>query len=786
MIKSNIKIALRNFLSQKGYSLINISGLATGLACCIIILLYVDFKLSFDKDWENSENIYRLTTDMTWADGTTEPTALSTSAPARVLPAQFPEIKAAVRFQMSGNVLMEIDNKQPYFEGGLLFGDSTVFKVFNHPLVIGDPDKVLVKPYSIVISREKAQKYFGNNPAIGKIIRINDQNDWTVTGVMENIPSNTHLRYDFIASSASNDSFNSDNWMNVSLITYILLEDHTNQDEFELKIQNYCKENLGNIDKVIKLRLQKITDIHLHNDRTYETGTTSDINHIYLLSAVAILILLIACINYMNLSTARLSRRSKEIGVRKVLGAKRISIIWQFIVESIIITFFSLFIAIVLIETFIPGFNNLLQTNIYLNYNKWLIKLIFIAIAVGFISGSYPAIYMSGIKPAQIFQAKIRGGKGSSFIRKFLVVFQFGITITLFICTNTIFRQLNYLNNSELGFDKEKIISNWIWNSQKLNKGNVLKSQLLQYPQISNVSFANSQPGLFMGKDNYIPENYENHIPLYSITADYDFAKTMGLEIVNGRDFSTDFSTDSLGVLINEAAAKYFGWDNPIGKEIIWSVYDLNTTGEVIGVIKDFHFLSMHQAIEPLIIRADQPNQPNLIIRLANKNKTESINKIKNLWKEFDPVYPFDHSFMDDDYESLYTAENQLSKILTWFTIITLIIACLGLFGLSAYMSEKRNKEIGIRKVNGATESLIIILLSKEFSKWVLLSIPIAFPLSWLVMNKWLQNFEYKVNISILTFLISTIAALIIAFLTTSYQAWKAARKNPVETLKCE
>lgn len=786
MLKTNIKIAIRNFLNQKAYSFINIIGLSTGLACFFLIFLYVEYKLGYDKQLEDSESIYRLTTDMMWADGYIEETALSASAPAKVYHDIFPEIKAAVRMNSSGNILMEHNNIR-FYEAGLLYSDSSFFDVFKYPLINGDPRKVLSEPYSLLVSQKMADKYFGEEPALGQTVKINNDKDWTVTGVFENIPGNTHLPFDFLASSATLDEFKSNNWMDIGLLTYFLLEKNTNSSELETKIQNYSIENLGNASEVFKNRLQKLTDIHLFNDRTYELAITSDINHIYLLSAVAILILIIACINYMNLSTARSTKRFMEVGVRKVNGANRLSLIRQFLIESFIISFLSLFFSIVIVETFISGFNNLLQTDIFLDYNNWIFRILGLVVIVALVSGSYPALYISGFRAVQIFQIKASGSKGNVFIRKALIVFQFGITITLFISTITIFRQLDYLKKTELGFDKELILSNWIWNEQNLKRGNLLKNELLQYPQIKSMCFANSQPGLYIGKDNFIPEDFSDPIPMYSIVTDFDFLRTMGLEIVEGRDYSSDFSTDSLAVIINETAARELGWENPLGKEIIWDVFRKNTKGEIIAVIKDFNYLSLHQKIEPLVIRAHEQKQPNMIIQLAdNMNKTGTIELIEEIWNRFDPVYPFDFTFIEDDFNSLYTAEKQLSKILTWFTIITLIIACLGLFGLSAYMSERRNKEIGIRKVNGASVINIIILLTKQFGKWILISVLIAYPIAWIILNKWLNNFEYKVNISWLTFVLSTILALFIAFMTTSWQARKTAMRNPVDSLKYE
>ncbi len=810
MFKNYFKIMLRNIAKYKGYSVINIAGLAIGMACCILILLWVKDEISYDRYHEKANRIYRLA--FSGNIGGSEYRTAAVAAPtASALINDFPEVEQATRLYVpyrQADRFIRYEDKT-FKETKIAFADANFFDIFTIHLTDGSPKEALANPNSIIISELMATKYFSDEDPLGKIIGMDDVADFKVTGVFKTIPSNSHFHFDFIASLSSLEESRDPWWLNnLAFRTYILLRGGVDYNVLEAKFPNMIKkyitpmfkqlygEDHGDLTEIgmrLKYSLQPLREIHLHSNLLMEFEPNGDIRYIYVFSSIALFILLIACVNFMNLSTARSANRVKEVGIRKVVGSAHWQLILQFLMESTFLSLVALAIALLLVNFVIPYFNYLSgkELTFFDLTNKTIFSSLFIImIAVGFIAGSYPAFFLSSFKPISVLKNKFFKASGSLNLRNVLVLFQFAISIILIFGTVIILQQLHYIENKKLGFNKEQVLI--IHDTRTLgSKVHTFKQELLQNPQVVSVSVTGFLPVTSERlTDGMHPDGIyrENGTLIQRWLVDFDYIKTMGMEIIQGRNFSTSFRSDSTAVIINESAVKHFGWDNPIGKRIGDYTAPPNAVIQdwtVIGVVKDFHYESLRNQIAPLGLFIS--SSTNMVsIRLNIKDFSKTIQWIKEKWQRFTHGQPFEYSFLDDRFEQMYLNESKLGKIFGIFTVLAIFIGCMGLFGLTVYSAEKRTKEIGIRKVLGASISEMVVLLAKEYTKWILLANLFALPIAHYAMNKWLQNFAYRIAISWWMFFLAGMLALGIALLTVSYQSIKAALANPVESLRYE
>ena len=791
MFKNYLCIALRNLKRHKLYSFINISGLAVGLACCVLIFMFVRHELSYDRFHVHSDRIYRAVVGehqngkWIYSVGTPEPLGAA-------LEQELPEVVKSVRFFHPSWIekwAVSYKNKS-FYEEQVFFTDPSFFKVFSFPLIQGNPGSALNEPHSIVISQNAAQKYFGSENPMGKVLLIDDSIETKVTGVTENVPPNSHFSFDFLVSfDAMPHKWILNNWRSQNCYTYLLLQRSFSPSELEPKLSQFLKKHFGPV-KNVKFEFQPLTDIHLHS-RDFRQDMAShigDINSVYVFSGIAVFILIIACINFVNLTTARSISRAKEVGMRKVIGAQRSQLIRQFFGESILFSLMALFLAFILALSMIPNLNRVIGQNLSLDQSRLLeTGLIFLGIALmaGILSGVYPALYLSRFQPIKVIRENYHTGAKSSGFRKVLVVAQFTISIALIIGTLVISQQNRFLRNKNLGFDQEQVLVVPLWDSQAQKKFPAFKNTLLKIPEIMSVSGSSSIPGKSVGTRGVKPEG-NPWSPRNSLIVDEDFIPTFGIELKEGRNFSKKFPSDREDAyIINQAAVDEFGWEEPLAKQLIWKG-DKNGKGTVIGVIKDFHYQSLHQKIEPLVLFMAWRAASYTSIRIRTQNTLDTIASIKKGWNEFHPGHSFEYFFVDSYFDRLYRSEIRMGQIFRYFTFLALFISCLGLFGLTSFMVSQRTKEIGIRKVLGASGGNIVMLFSKEFMKWVVLSNLISWPLAYVLMKQWLQNFAYRIQIPLWAFLASAFIAVMIAFFTVSIQSLRAARTDPVESLRYE
>jgi putative ABC transport system permease protein len=792
MFKNYLKIAFRNLRRHKLYSLINVSGMAIGMACCLLIILFIQDELSYDRFNEKADQIYRVAKIETRNDETVNyPLVFPVMAPK--LKEEFPEVLDAVRFDRQSSVAVARENIQ-FIEPRFFYADANVFDMFTFPLVQGDAKTALQDPYCLVLTEDMARKYFGRENPVGKTLTIDNKEDYRVTGVLKNLPHTSHIKFDFLASICTMEAENpryGKLWA-WSCYTYLLLPRGYSPSELERKLPDFVRRHRNEeAAKALTFYLQPLTKIHLHSNLAYEIESNGDIRSIYIFSAIAFFILLIACINFMNLATARSAHRAKEVGLRKVLGADRRQLARQFLGESFILSIFALLIAVALVELSLPAFSALTGKAVRINYiDNGLIPLGLAGLLffVGIVSGSYPAFFLSAFHPAEILRGKFRAGLKSSFFRKFLVVTQFSISIVLIVSTVVVYTQLDFIRNKKLGFDKEHLIVLSVGEQEMRAKYEAFRNGLLQNSRILSVAASTSFPGLIPTISKFVPEGAEDKEPLTlrNMLVDYDFIKTFGMEIKEGRDFSRHFPTDAReAFLINETAARQFGWDSAVGKKLT----DLDGgSGQVIGVIRDFHFRSKHQRIEPLILSILPDNRfiYFISVKLGPGNLQESLSFLKEEWRKYSAGRPLEYVFLDENFDKLYGAEQKLSRLFSAFSFLAILIACLGLFGLASFASEQRTKEIGVRKTLGASVANIVLLFSREFTRWVLVANVLAWPIAYFAMSRWLQSFAYRVDIRLWMFLLAASLALAIALLTVSFQAMKAALANPVDALRYE
>jgi ABC-type antimicrobial peptide transport system permease subunit len=785
MFKNYLKIALRNIKRHKGYSFINIVGLAIGMACCILILLWVQDELSYDRFHENADDIYRVIQDINFTDHSTT-WAITQGPLGPSLKEDYPEIINAVR--ITGRELRLTYDEKSYDEGAGM-ADGSIFEMFTFPLIKGDPATALSDPFSIILTEEMAAKYFGDEDPIGKIIKADNKWDFQVTGVMKNVPLNSHLQFDFLIPFIFGRELNYtvDRWGNSQFRTYVQLQKGVPAQEVIQKISGHLFEK-PTIEKDARLNLQALTRIHLFSNYEYDSAH-GDIMYVTLFSIIAFFILLIACINFMNLATARSGNRAKEVGMRKVAGAHKTDIIKQFYGESILLAFIALLFAVAFVWLLLPVFNNLAAKELSMNLSgnlSILLGLLGIAMLTGIIAGSYPALFLSAFQPVMVLKgSRLSGSKGSLF-RKILVVFQFSLTILLIVCTAGVYNQINYIQNRKLGYDKEHMIYFGMRGDMR-TQFDAVKNELLQNPNILGVTATSNVPTYGYTFSNSLwrweGQSPDEEILMRAVFIDVDYFKTFGMEIAEGRSFSREFPTDATeAIMVNEEAVKAMGMESPIGKRL--SIQDNNFN--IIGVVKNYHFRSLRQKIDPLILIYNPGNSRALFARLKSENIPQTIGYIENLWKKFAPGYPFNFRFLDEALDRMYRSEQRIGTLFQYFSFLAILISCLGLLGLASFMAEKRTKEIGIRKVLGASTSNITLLLSKEFTKWVLIANVIAWPIAYFAVSKWLQGYVYKANIALWSFILSGVLALFIALITVSYQSIKAALANPIDSLRYE
>jgi putative ABC transport system permease protein len=799
MISNYFKIAIRNILRHKVYSFINIVGLAVGMACTILILLWVQYELSFDLYHEKADRIYRLVTY--GAIGKMKGGyAVSNYIAGKILAKDYPEVERSARFQkIPFKILIQYKDKQ-FFEDNIFMADDTVFNIFTFPFIKGGPQDALKRAYSIVITEDMAQKYFGNEDPIGRVIKADNKFEYTVTGVMKSVPPNSHFIFNALVSFETlryvHENYQEEieeDWLDHDNYTYLLLREAYDYRDLEKKfpafIEKYMGETLKALGAKVEYFLQPLTQIHLNSILGHDMDN-GNMAYVYAFSIIAIFVLFIACINFMNLSTARSASRAKEVGVRKTLGARRSNLVHQFFSETFLLSFVSFVISLGLVEIALPFFRSLTGSELSLDYiimPRLILGYLGLVSFVAFVAGSYPAFFLSAFQPIKVLTGRIKAGATGSRIRSVLVTFQFTISIGLIIGSVISFSQLSYMKQKRLGFNKDQIAVIRIVGDSLRKMIPTIKAELISISGIIDVAASSHVPGRVSAWHAFVPQGYNlsQTRVMGKISINPDFIPTMGIQIVDGRNFSHEIISDqSESILINEAAARRYDWKNPVGKTIHLLMNDTNKT--VIGVVRDYHLRSLHHEIMPLYI----DNDPSNFLYISTKIKPDDVSKtlrdLRKKWAEIAPDQPFDYFFLDESFDLQYRAEEKLGLIFSNFTLIAILVACLGLFGLASFTAEQRTKEIGIRKALGATVSSIVILLIKEFTKWVLLANIIAWPIAYVAMNHWLQNGAYRIKIGLGTFILAGVLALVIALMTVGYQAFKAAKANPVEALRYE
>ena len=784
MIKNYLKVALRNIKKSKIYSFVNISGLAIGMACCFLIFLYVQHEFSYDRFHEKPNQIYRVTAE--WLVEGQAQIYQTTAAPvASALMNDFPEVQNAARVRRTRAIIYH--SSQSYVERRVYLVDPSFFDIFNFPLIRGNPKTALGNPHSIVLTEKSSEKYFGREDPIGKTLTFGKRFDFEITGIAKDVPPNSHLNFDFLVRFDFINEYTNFNylasWRAWNFHTYVLLQKDFSLSDFKEKTAAFIKKYRGKDST-------NPQSLHLHPLTKINLETYGKLKYIYFFSAIAIIILILVCINFMNLSVARSSTRIREIGMRKVMGANRPQLIKQFLGESIVMAFLALPLALLLASMVLPAFNSLLMTQVQTNYFQnlpFILSIFGITLASSLISGSYPALYLSAFQPVQSLKGELKSRRGVLCLRSLLVIFQFSISIILIISTIAIYHQMKYIQNMNLGFNKDFIVNVPIFEPGLRQQSDYVKSELLQNPSISSATVSSFYPGSYPNQSvDWEGRKEDEELMMAWYSVDHDFIRTFEMEIVEGRDFSRGFPSDiQSAYILNETAAKGFGWESAVGKQFMVERADF-TMGKVIGVMKDFHFASLHHNIRPLALVLDPEGGDHFSLKIAPKNMSGTLSFIEKKFKEFAPNAPFNYSFVDDEIAELYMEEERLGKLISSFSVLAILIACLGLLGLASFAINRRTKEIGIRKVLGATVSNIIILLTREFSKLVLLANIFAWPIAFYVMKKWLQNFAYRIDIGLWLFVLSALLALFIAVLTIGYHAIRAAFANPADSLRYE
>jgi len=786
MVRHSLLLIYRNILRNRSYFLINLIGLATGLSCTLLIYLWVRDELSVDKFHALDNRLYEIMEHQQYADNV----MTTTSTPgilAETLKEEFPEVEYAATTTWVEPFTLSIKDHNVKAKGYHVGSDF--FNMFSYPLLQGQADQVLKDKFSIVISRDLAVKLFGSEEkAVGKTVELQHDKSFIVTGVFENIPSLSSIQFEFVLTL---EFYKDDNdwilsWGNNGPATFVVLRDGSDPDAFSAKIKDFVKSKQDkNEDSNVSLFLQRYSDRYLHGK--YENGVQSGgrIEYVQLFSIIAIFILVIACINFMNLSTARASRKAKEVGIRKSVGAARGSIILQYMSESLLMTMASVVLALVFVWLFLPQFNLITEKKITFNLldPELLLWIGGITLFTGLLAGSYPALYISRFRPAMVLKGEMKGTLGELWARKGLVIFQFALSVILIVSVLVVYKQVEYVQTQNLGYNKEHLIRFPMEGRTETNRETFLK----EVRKIPGVVSATSLGHTLIGRNNntsgleWEGKNPEDEILFENVASNYGLIETLGVELSAGRTFSEDFGADSAKIIFNEAAIRVMNLENPIGKTIkLWGRYDM----EIIGVVKDFHFQSLHDVVNPLFFRLSPRNTWNIMIRLEAGREKETLEALGKFYNEFNPGFTFEYQFQDDEYAQQYAAEQRVATLSFYFATMAILISCLGLFGLATFTGERRTKEIGIRKVMGSSSTNIVLLLSGDFTKMVLISIVLALPISYWLLSHWLERFAFHVKLGVAYFIIAGAIALVTAWLTVASQTIKAANINPVKCLR--
>ncbi|WPU91081.1 ABC transporter permease [Mucilaginibacter sabulilitoris] len=807
MLKNYFKTAIRSLRKNTGFTAINILGLSVGLATCLLIVFYVIDEVGYDRFNKKADRIMRVNFEIKF--GGNHSRYAQTMAPlAQVLKTEFPNVETTLRLKGRGGVHVKKGNENIQ-EDRIVYSDPALFDVFTLPIINGNAATALVEPNSAVITESTAKKYFDQTDVVGKTLVLNDHENYKITGVIKDIPKQSHFNYDFFLSMSTLGESRETTWLSNNFNTYVLLKPGVDYKKFNAQLPPMMRRHINvELQSVVhlttdefekagnffKMDVTPLTDIHLYSDKIGELGHNGNIMYIYIFSAIAIFILLIACVNFMNLSTARSSNRAREVGVRKVLGSPRGSLIAQFLAESILVTFVSTLIAVLMAWAFLPLFNQVASKELAITLHSliWLVPvMIAVSLVIGCLAGFYPAFFLSAFQPVDVLKGKLSTGFKGGMLRSFLVVFQFSISIILIIGTLVIYNQLKYIQNKNLGYDRNQILI--VKNTGALgNQAKIFKQEVKQLPGVDDATLT-----------GYLPTaDYRNTSALFQDptldqkrgilpqvwSVDEDYLRTLNIKVVSGRNFSTQLHTDSSAVIVNETAVRLMGLKSPLNKPIYRPMDSGGKTIKkfnIIGVVKDFHFSSLRDNISPVTLFLED-NYDALSVRTNGKNAPALISAIESKWKSLLPNQHFAYSFMDQDFDATYRTEQRIGKISVIFTSLAIAIACLGLFGLAAYAAEQRTKEIGIRKVLGADVSVIVAMLTKDFIKLVFIAILISSPVAWYFMHQWLQGFAYRVNFQWWIVALAGIGAILIAFLTISFQSIKSALANPVNSLKNE
>lgn len=801
MYQHYLKTSFRNLWRSKGYSVINVFGLAIGMATCLLILLYIIHELKYERSIPENDLIYRVQVEGRFADDFFN-VPLTPSGLAPAIKDVLPELAAATRIEKHEQSILSYGEVK-YYEKSIYFVDSTFLDVFAMEMVQGDPAVCLDEPNSIVMTESAAKKYFGHEEPMGNTVRFNNQRSLKVTGILKDLPDDTHLGFDILVplrvllQERQEQDYDQD-WGSIHLYTYIRFSGKIDMGEvnekISLMIKNAFGEEADQFNIVMIPYLMPLTRIHLHSNLMGELEPSSDISYIYTFSAIALFILVIACINFMNLATARAARRAREVGLRKVSGATRQQLISQFLGESILMGLFAGVMAIILAELAFPMFNQL--TGLELNFAEYylpiLAALILLILVVGLLAGIYPAFVLSSYRPIEAMKGDLFRGHKGIIGRNLLVLIQFSVSIILIASTLLIYKQMQFVQGKDLGFDKENVMVIPIRSEELGKKADVLRNEFLTVPEVMSVSLTDGIPGRAMSGVGFYPEGGDNTSPwiIYIMEVDESMLPALGMTLQEGRNFSREFGTDSMAVIINETLRDRLGWDDPMGKKMLHFGQggDNPPAYHIIGVVKNYHFKSLHDAVEPsmLMFRRDEPDF--VLLRMKPGPPSAYLETLNERWEKVESEFPFDYFFLEEDINKKYASEQNMSRLFIFFTILAIFIACLGLFGLASFSAQRRTKEIGIRKVLGAPAGHLVFNLAKEFTRWVLIANVIAWPVAYLLIDRWLQSFAFRIGLGdhLWVFPVAGVIALLIALATVIGQAIRAATMDPVRAVKYE
>ncbi|WPP48825.1 ABC transporter permease [Catalinimonas niigatensis] len=797
MLRNYLKVALRNLQKRPFYTSINVFGLAMGMACTMLITIYILNELSYDRFHEKADRIYRLATHLEMGESGFTGAAVS-PAVAGPFQEEIPEVEMVVRINQGDNKIFRKD-ELVIKENKVLTADSGFFQMFSFPLLKGDPARVLQDPTSVVMTENAARKYFQEKDPIGQHIRIDDQL-FQVTGIMAPVPANAHFQFEIVYSFLSDPKSKIENWGNINAATYFLLEENASIEAVNARLDPLLKKYLREYEMfkslgyVVEMFTQPLTDIHLHSHMLGEFEPNGNVKYLYIFGAIALFILLIACINFMNLATARSADRAKEVGVRKTMGSARSMLVRQFLIESLLLSLISMILALGLAELLRIPFSKIAAKEIQLPLlDAWFIPaVLLLGLIVGILAGSYPAFYLTKFKPVEVLKGRLAIGSKNSWLRNSLVIFQFVISIMLIVCTLMVYEQLQFVRNKDLGFSKDNVIV--LSNGKALGTNTeTFHNTLMGLSAVQGVSFTDVAPLAGYDATGFIPATEsdsgvayldEHALVLSYLQVSHDYLPTMDIRLKEGRNFSRAMTSDSVNrvVILNEQAVRTMGLHQPIGSKLLIGG---EFVAEVVGVVEDFHFKSLHTAVEPLVLALS--DEHNFVeVKIASDNLQQTLALLEEQWNLHADGTPFDYNFLDEDFDALFRADQRVGMIFGGFTSLAILIACLGLLALAAFMAEQRTKEIGIRKVMGASVKSIMLLLSKDFTKLVIIAFVLAIPLAYFAIQQWLNDFAYKIDIGMASFIVAGILALLIAILTVSYQSFKAAIANPVDSLRDE